>query len=219
MGKKSWRITLTVLRGLAVASAFAILCAALLFLRFGDADGGDSTGIRSSSIAIGFGHGDAAGMEQVDGRDSDQREAMPLVPETFYEERRQTLEVSVRIPDEAGIDVSTPTPTIAPTPYAPEPTAMPEPLATVEAMITNTFGLAAIDAIAIATCESKLTASEIGGPNFNGSYDYGLFQLNEIHAAKWPEFWEMWADPYWNTAKAYELWVDQGWRPWSACIW
>ena len=58
-------------------------------------------------------------------------------------------------------------------------------------------------------CESK------DNPLSDNGSDRGLFQLNQIHAIKWPDYWQNWSDPYWNINHAYELYVEWGgWKPW-----
>jgi len=64
-------------------------------------------------------------------------------------------------------------------------------------------------ALRIVWCESRGDASATSGTS------WGLFQLWAGHAGRWPDFWDNWADPYWNTARAYELWQEQGWGPWE----
>ena len=60
-------------------------------------------------------------------------------------------------------------------------------------------------------CESRLQPDAI---SWDGS-SYGVMQLNSIHAYKWPDFWERWMEPEWNIAHAHELYLEQGFRPWS----
>lgn len=46
-------------------------------------------------------------------------------------------------------------------------------------------GLATI--VAIAYAESGLRSNAIGGPNYNGTYDYGILQINTVHMGQsWP---------------------------------
>ena len=58
----------------------------------------------------------------------------------------------------------------------------------------------------------------IGGPNPNGSYDYGLFQINEgVHRAGLGEAnWAKILDPAYNASLAYS-WTKQGadWSTWG----
>ena len=42
-------------------------------------------------------------------------------------------------------------------------------------------GSALVTAVAIAKAESNLNPTAKGGPNHNGSYDWGLMQINDIH--------------------------------------
>lgn len=57
----------------------------------------------------------------------------------------------------------------------------------------------------------------IGGPNPNGSYDYGLFQINEIHRVGLGEAnWAKILDPVYNASLACS-WTKQGadWSTWG----
>lgn len=67
--------------------------------------------------------------------------------------------------------------------------------------------------IAIAMAESGGDPTIKGGPNSNGTYDYGLFQINEIHNP----MAENWADPVVNARMALKIYRDAGnkWIPWS----
>ncbi len=76
----------------------------------------------------------------------------------------------------------------------------------------------------IAFRESRWTADIVGGPNRNGTYDYGLLQLNSAYIATWAEWaevdWTQWADPIVNAQiarGAYDganrMWGDPL-RPW-----
>jgi hypothetical protein len=61
----------------------------------------------------------------------------------------------------------------------------------------------------IVTCESGWDAAATNG------ISWGLWQINAIHAWRWPNFWESWMNPEVNTAWAYELYQEQGWTPWD----
>lgn len=67
------------------------------------------------------------------------------------------------------------------------------------------------EAIAVASCESRLR------PEATNGIAYGLFQIHGIHAARFPDFWSAWTDPAANTSWAYDIWSEQGWRPWD-CV-
>jgi hypothetical protein len=68
-------------------------------------------------------------------------------------------------------------------------------------------------AVAVARAESGWRATITNG-NTNGSVDYGLFQINSIHAAILAG--GNWADPQDNAAMAFKVWTDAGgkWGPW-----
>lgn len=69
--------------------------------------------------------------------------------------------------------------------------------------------------IAIALAESGGDATIVGGPNSNGTYDYGLFQINSVHSSLLSQY--DWRNPRDNTIMAYEIWRDAGksWHPWA----
>ncbi|NNE73793.1 MAG: transglycosylase SLT domain-containing protein [Acidimicrobiales bacterium] len=77
----------------------------------------------------------------------------------------------------------------------------------------------------IAWRESRWTPGIIGGPNPNGTYDYGLLQLNSQYIRTWAEWagvdWNEWDDPMINAQiaralydRAGQIWGDPL-RPWS----
>jgi hypothetical protein len=63
-------------------------------------------------------------------------------------------------------------------------------------------------ALRIVQCESNWDAAAVSRGN------YGLFQINVIHAYRWAN-WSEWMNPEVNTAWAYELWAEQGWGIWG----
>lgn len=74
--------------------------------------------------------------------------------------------------------------------------------------------------------ESRWTAGIIGGPNPNGTYDYGLLQLNSQYIRTWAGWagvdWNDWDDPMINAQiaralydRAGQIWGDPL-RPWNA---
>lgn len=68
-------------------------------------------------------------------------------------------------------------------------------------------------ATAIALAESGGKTDAKGGPNSNGTYDYGLFQINDVHKPTDAEK----TDPLANARRAYKIWVQAGhsFKPWS----
>jgi len=63
----------------------------------------------------------------------------------------------------------------------------------------------------IVWCESRFDPMAI---SWTGE-SFGLFQLNQVHAYRWPTFWSEWMIPEVNTAWAYELYLEQGWGIWE----
>jgi hypothetical protein len=135
-----------------------------------------------------------------------------------------------RAADSAPTDSASPTPapTVAPTP-APTPRVTPalKPVAVAAAAATPapTDGFEGIicskdwpcgEAIAVASCESGTDDSgRLDGNWATNGNNYGLFQINGIHADLWPDFYTSWMDPVKNTEWAFEIWSVSGWRPWS----
>jgi hypothetical protein len=129
------------------------------------------------------------------------------------------------------------TPPSAPTPDAPAPTPVvaaevetPAPVAqpAAEPAPLPADGLEAIicalpwpcqQAINVAACESgrDMSGRLDGAWATNGNH-YGLFQISWIHASRWADFYDAWMDPAKNAQWAYEIYVQQGWYPWS-CRW
>ncbi len=67
-------------------------------------------------------------------------------------------------------------------------------------------------ALRIVACESNWNPAAI---SWNGT-SYGLLQIWQGHAWRWPDFWESWMNPYRNVEYAYELYLESGgWGPWN----
>lgn len=68
-------------------------------------------------------------------------------------------------------------------------------------------------AVAVAKAESGWDPSATNA-NTNGSTDYGLFQINSVHAAILAG--GDWSDPQDNAVMAHQVWLDAGssWSPW-----
>ena len=67
--------------------------------------------------------------------------------------------------------------------------------------------------LAIARAESGCNPrSDNSGLNTNGTYDYGLFQINSVHGHSR----DILANPAKNTEIAFKIWQSQGYRAWSA---
>lgn len=119
----------------------------------------------------------------------------------------------------------TPTPPTTPSP-APSPSPAPPPAPPAPAYVPPPDGLEALvcsyawpcqEALTVARCESGVDAAgRLDGIYAQSSRNsYGLFQINAIHARRFPEFWDSWMDPAKNTAWAFQIWSEQGWRPWN----
>jgi hypothetical protein len=70
-----------------------------------------------------------------------------------------------------------------------------------------------VDATAIALAESGGVTDAKGGPNSNGTFDWGLFQINDVHKPTAAQK----TDPVANAQRAYKIWVEAGhsFKPWA----
>lgn len=97
---------------------------------------------------------------------------------------------------------------VLPAPEAP-------PLDGLEALICA-YPWPCAEALAVARCESGIDAAgRLNGTAAVGGSSYGLFQINAVHAYRWPDFWDEWMDPTKNAEWAFQLWSEQGWNPWT----
>ncbi len=85
------------------------------------------------------------------------------------------------------------------------------------AAYTHNAGFANNDlviALAVAKAESGWSFTVRGGPNSNGTYDYGLFQINDVHKPSA----EVKTNPLANAKEAYRIYKDAGrkFTPWAA---
>lgn len=117
---------------------------------------------------------------------------------------------------------STPTPTSIPTSTpVPTPTLRPDiPKHGFESLIKKYFPQTEFNnAQNVAMGESSFNPGVIH-PNSNGSKDYGLFQINDIHAPVIKKVFgysmDDLLDPEKNIKVASWLFRQQGWRPWVA---
>src|SRR4051794_21086585 len=72
-------------------------------------------------------------------------------------------------------------------------------------------------AIAVCLAESGGKPANIGGPNSNGTMDYGLWQINSIHAKEFSgnsdaglNAWDHRLEPVPNTLMAKKIYTDAG---------
>jgi len=117
---------------------------------------------------------------------------------------------------EPGLEPPPPAPAPAQTP-APSPAPVPAQLPPdgLEALVCS-YPWPCEEALAVARCESGVDRSgRLDGAFARSGSNYGLFQINAIHAWRWAGFWTSWMDPAQNAQWAFELWSEQGWRPWA----
>lgn len=87
-------------------------------------------------------------------------------------------------------------------------------LAAMAARAAGFVGDDLVVAVAVAGAESNWVPDAVGGPNPNGSYDYGLWQINDVHEDLLAE--GDWADPYYNAQMAFTIFSEaRGWAPWT----
>ena len=77
-------------------------------------------------------------------------------------------------------------------------------------------------AIRVARCESGVsTLGVLDGSWASNQGNYGVFEINEVHAKGIPDFWEHWMVPEFNVAWAYGIWLGRenegrnGWLQWG----
>lgn len=89
-----------------------------------------------------------------------------------------------------------------------------QPATPYDDLLCQTFVNNCAQARRIMWCESS------GRPNVIAHGNYGLMQINRIHAAEFTlnndpnEF----LDPNFNIEVAYVLYQRRGWQPWSGCL-
>jgi hypothetical protein len=81
--------------------------------------------------------------------------------------------------------------------------------------IAVAFGPNGLAATKIATCESSLNPRAVSP----GGGNHGLFQINNVHAARFPQVtgrpWSDRYDAHANARYAAFLFRESGWRPWA----
>lgn len=85
-----------------------------------------------------------------------------------------------------------------------------------EGQIRRVFGEHAEMALAISWAENgSRKCDRVSKPNSNGTFDYGVFQLNSIHLKKgYTE--AQFKDCLTNILVAKQIFDRQGWEPWVA---
>jgi hypothetical protein len=103
----------------------------------------------------------------------------------------------------------TPIPTVAPTPRPTPPPGAALAPTDIQALVCS-YAWPCEQALAVMWCESGGRPGAVGR-----GVNYGLFQLNQVHARRIADFWGLWMDPAKNTEWAFQLWSRAGWRPWG----
>lgn len=94
----------------------------------------------------------------------------------------------------------------------------------VKSIIASVFPPADVNkAVAIATCESNLNATEVSAPNSNGTRDWGVMQINDggtlqnllAESGQSSTNLNQALDPTWNVKAGYTLFTQRGWAPWT----
>lgn len=97
-------------------------------------------------------------------------------------------------------------------PFGAPPSELPERVA---AVVHNAgfSGTNLVTAIAIAKAESGWKWDAKGGPNSNGTYDWGLFQINDVHKPSA----NVKTNPVANAKEAHRIFVAAGnsFKPWA----
>lgn len=63
----------------------------------------------------------------------------------------------------------------------------------------------------VAECESRHNPGAVSP----GGGNHGLFQINGVHAPRFPHRWWRRYESLHNATMAAEIYKEQGWRPWS----
>ena len=130
--------------------------------------------------------------------------------------RSRNLAEELATPAPPPAPVPPPAPAAAPVAPPAPPQATPAPPTDGLEAIVCSYSWPCDQALDVARCESGVDrAGRLDGIFATSGSSYGVFQLNGIHARRFPGFWEKWMDPATNVAWAYQIWSEQGWRPWS----
>ena len=88
------------------------------------------------------------------------------------------------------------------------------------ALIAGGWATAQLDVMtAVCAAESTLRVEVVGGPNTDGTFDYGLCQINSVHCTSGPKWSKdrLLSDPAYNAECAHALYVGAGgYTPWAA---
>ena len=100
--------------------------------------------------------------------------------------------------------------------YIRRPGSINPRVAQIEELIAQVFGPVHTPmALAISRAENGSRGCHVQGPrNNNGTYDTGVFQINDIHRRRFAGY--NFADCVDNIQIAYQLFRKEGWRPWVA---
>lgn len=115
-------------------------------------------------------------------------------------------------------NATTPTPTpqlqvLMPTPVIPTATPTPTQKQEIIDEIVRVFGEEAPNAFNVLHCENRGLNPNATNHNRNGSIDYSIFQINDIHTKRFGNgFKNDWKE---NIRVAHVLQQEQGWRIWS----
>jgi len=113
-------------------------------------------------------------------------------------------------------NATTPTPTpqlrvIAPTPVIPTATPTPTDKEEIIAEIVRVFGEEAPNAFNVLYCENRGLNPEAVNWNSNGSWDAGIFQVNQIHGYTMDQM----KDYKQNIRAAKKIFDGRGWTAWA----
>lgn len=85
----------------------------------------------------------------------------------------------------------------------------PPTVSGIEALICARFTTNCAAAVRVARCESTLN------PRAYNAGNYGLFQINAVHARRVSGDLTSLYDAATNVRVAHAIWSEQGWRPWA----
>jgi len=102
---------------------------------------------------------------------------------------------------------------ILPVAHAEEAEAAPDPLTLIERMICDKFGDDCLLALAVSHAENGTRQCDRFNQNTNGTRDWGIFQINEVHLKKGYTIADL-TDCQKNIDIAFEIYRVQGFDPW-----
>jgi soluble lytic murein transglycosylase-like protein len=154
-------------------------------------------------------HLDPSSLQGAVGETAASLSSVPAVVTEVVEGAAVAEALEVAAPPVAAPPVTTTTTVIVPQSVTPAPAP-----GTVQAVIHEVFGAHGAAAIGVARCESGLNPAAVS----RGGGNWGLFQINKVHAKRVANLGYQWndlLDPRVNAIVAKTIFDESGWRPWA----